>query len=755
MFAVDGRCLDQPCEPDGGKLQGQRAPALVSARGALRPRLRVPRSAGSQAAAAAHRRARGARRRARSLEADDSSLGGGGPPIIPCNWLQHFENVVDRFHVPILHGVFSGHQFVPAMAQMPQVEWSATERGVRVEQLARRSTTAGACAASPRRRCRRCASCRARASAGSAPVESIGWVLPIDDTHFRIYVAGRVEQPGDIGRMRSKMNGKFWWELSEAEHREFPGDYEAQVEPGRDHRAFGRAPAHQRPRRRAAAPLPARAAAPRRAPATTRRRRSRRRPTRRCASPTAATSSPHEGPARDAADAGGAVHRGHPRPRARSRAARIPLVAERRRARRRRCRPRLADAARPAGPPAARRLGLLGRGRGREAARARPRAAGSRRAHRRPRAGGGDRPVRRRRWRCAMRARSSSTRRSNAQRDWTRRPLPIARHRVGVLGTGAMGGEIAAWLERVRPRRSRLEPALARIASSDARGERDRRLRVAADRRDRRHPRRARVRARCRAAPTSSTSRAGAHRRGGPDRGRPLGASQRRGARRAAARAAAGRRSALVGAGHHDHAAHRRAAVDRDGRRPVRRQRRALQRGEPCSTKSTAPAATRTQPRRPRAEPARRSHAPRPAQRHHPVDRMHRQAHRRGRRAGSRGRRRDRAVAAPERPVHRRQVGDAHAVDGDDDVLGLQPRRFGRAVGGEADDMHLAADLDAVEAEPGAAAAARAAARLRISARMGFSRSTGTNMLPRIAGPRRRRRCRPPASRRRPARRRR
>ena len=33
-------------------------------------------------------------------------------------------------------------------------------------------------------------------------------------------------------------------------------------------------------------------------------------------------------------------------------------------------------------------------------------------------------------------------------RDWTRRPLPIARHPVGVLGTGAMGGEIAVWLER-------------------------------------------------------------------------------------------------------------------------------------------------------------------------------------------------------------------------------------------------------------------------------------------------------------------
>ena len=43
-----------------------------------------------------------------SLEADDTSLGGGGPPIIPCNWLQHWENVVDSLHVPILHGVVLG-----------------------------------------------------------------------------------------------------------------------------------------------------------------------------------------------------------------------------------------------------------------------------------------------------------------------------------------------------------------------------------------------------------------------------------------------------------------------------------------------------------------------------------------------------------------------------------------------------------------------------------------------------------------------
>jgi phosphoglycerate dehydrogenase-like enzyme len=35
------------------------------------------------------------------------------------------------------------------------------------------------------------------------------------------------------------------------------------------------------------------------------------------------------------------------------------------------------------------------------------------------------------------------------QRSWERHPLPIARHRVLVLGTGAMGSEIVDWLVRV------------------------------------------------------------------------------------------------------------------------------------------------------------------------------------------------------------------------------------------------------------------------------------------------------------------
>jgi phenylpropionate dioxygenase-like ring-hydroxylating dioxygenase large terminal subunit len=165
------------------------------------------------------------------VEADDTSIGGGGPVSIPCNWLQHYENVVDPFHVPVLHGSFSGPQFTLAMASMPDVVFEASPRGVLARSTRKmddgrtfyRVTEAALptlrVVPNPR-------------VAQFTRVESIGWVLPIDDTSFRIYVAGRVKQKGDIGRMRSKFNGKDWWDLSEEEHQRYPGDYEAQVGQG-------------------------------------------------------------------------------------------------------------------------------------------------------------------------------------------------------------------------------------------------------------------------------------------------------------------------------------------------------------------------------------------------------------------------------------------------------------------------------------------------------------------------------------------
>jgi phenylpropionate dioxygenase-like ring-hydroxylating dioxygenase large terminal subunit len=230
LFDAQGHCLEQPCEPEGGAFKDKvRQPwypveekyGLIFAY--MGPPERKPVLPSYECLEVMDD--------GEFVEADDSSIGSGGPVIIPCNWLQHYENVVDPFHVPVLHASFSGAQFTSAMAAMPNVTFEASPRGV----LARstRKTDDGKTfyrvteAALPTLRV-----VPNPRVAQFARVESIGWVLPIDDTSFRIYVAGRVKAKGDIARMRSKFNGKDWWDMSEAEHQSHPGDYEAQVGQG-------------------------------------------------------------------------------------------------------------------------------------------------------------------------------------------------------------------------------------------------------------------------------------------------------------------------------------------------------------------------------------------------------------------------------------------------------------------------------------------------------------------------------------------
>lgn len=230
LFDREGHCLEQPCEPQGGLFRDKaRQPwyAVEERYGLIFAYMGPP----ARKPVLPRYDCLETMDDGEFVEADDTSLGGGGPAIIPCNWLQHYENVVDPFHVPILHGSFSGMQFTSAMASMPDVKFERSSRGVSVKSTRKsddgkiffRVTEAALptlrVVPNPR-------------VAQFARVESIGWVLPIDDTSFRIYVAGRVKNAGDIGRMRSKFNGKFWWDMTEEEHQLYPGDYEAQVGQG-------------------------------------------------------------------------------------------------------------------------------------------------------------------------------------------------------------------------------------------------------------------------------------------------------------------------------------------------------------------------------------------------------------------------------------------------------------------------------------------------------------------------------------------
>jgi nitrite reductase/ring-hydroxylating ferredoxin subunit len=230
LFDVQGHCLEQPCEPGGGRAKDKvRQPwypvqelyGLVWAYlGPPEKKPVLPRYECLEVLDEGE-----------LLETNDASIGGGGPQVIPCNWLQHYDNLVDPFHVVVLHSSFSGTQFVEQMAVMPEVTWDTQAHSVRTVALRklpdgrtlRRISEAGLptlrVIPSPR-------------IGRYGRVESLGWILPIDDHSFRIFVVGRVKEIGELARMRSRLNGKLWEELTAAEHQQFPGDYEAMTSQG-------------------------------------------------------------------------------------------------------------------------------------------------------------------------------------------------------------------------------------------------------------------------------------------------------------------------------------------------------------------------------------------------------------------------------------------------------------------------------------------------------------------------------------------
>jgi len=133
-FDTEGHCLEQPCEPDGGQFRDkvrqpwypieERYGLVFAYMGPADKKPVLPRYECLEKMDDGE-----------FVEADDTSIGGGGPAIIPCNWLQHFENVVDPYHVPVLHGSFSSPQFTNMMASIPEVRFETTPRGVAIRSV--------------------------------------------------------------------------------------------------------------------------------------------------------------------------------------------------------------------------------------------------------------------------------------------------------------------------------------------------------------------------------------------------------------------------------------------------------------------------------------------------------------------------------------------------------------------------------------------------------------------------------------------
>lgn len=231
LFDVEGRCLDQPCEPPD-RVGRERYRATYRqpwypvqeylgllfaylgppARKPVLPRYDVLEEL------APHE----------EVVADGSNIGLAGETT-PCHWLQTHENVMDPYHVFVLHNTNSGNQFVDLMGLLPEVTWEDTALGVKSHQD--RTLPDGTrfhrvtevvmpnvrIVANPRVR-------------RYGPSESVAWTLPIDDTTTRIYTLYRTPRGERVERMR--LGGKAWDELTEEEHQRMPNDYEAQVGQG-------------------------------------------------------------------------------------------------------------------------------------------------------------------------------------------------------------------------------------------------------------------------------------------------------------------------------------------------------------------------------------------------------------------------------------------------------------------------------------------------------------------------------------------
>lgn len=232
-FDVEGRCLEQPCEPRGGlNRDAVRQPwypvreryGLVwaymgpPAKMPLLPRFDCMEPQDEDDV----------------YWTSDGSLSAhadpNGPEVVPYSWLNFNDNCMDPFHVQVLHSTFSGTQFVKELAVMPEVKFEAIGGGVIYKaerQLEDRGTMM-------------------RVNTWLLPnITSVPNVtltegrsdrltifVPVDDGHVRGIVTRRMKKdaPG-IFSGAAFATRKPWNEMSVEERQDAPGDYEAQSTP--------------------------------------------------------------------------------------------------------------------------------------------------------------------------------------------------------------------------------------------------------------------------------------------------------------------------------------------------------------------------------------------------------------------------------------------------------------------------------------------------------------------------------------------
>ena len=231
-FAVDGTCLDQPCEPNGGlNKEAARQPwypvqekyGLVWAYMGPPDRMPVLPEFDNMGL-----------EEGEVYYAADNSMGAhgdpNGPEVVPYSWLHMNDNVMDPFHVQVLHSTFSVVQFVKEFEVMPTVDFEYIANGVIYK--AYRKLDDG-------REVDRISTWMAPNIMSVPSVllaegrsNGLGFSVPVDDSHSRILMCMRMNPNIDWRRGTGLSQMKRWSEMTLEERQDTPGDYEAQAGQG-------------------------------------------------------------------------------------------------------------------------------------------------------------------------------------------------------------------------------------------------------------------------------------------------------------------------------------------------------------------------------------------------------------------------------------------------------------------------------------------------------------------------------------------
>jgi len=235
-FDTDGRCTDQPCEPNrGGKGRSafrqpwypveERYGLVFIYMGPLDRKPALPRHEVLESIPDGW-----------ELYADDTNIPSAGAGYMPCNWLQHHENGLDWAHVSVVHA----EQFPPLLAEASKADNSTFRcvakedriEGHAVAKLSGMRMDFKVALFVPN--VRAIPDPLLQAVRPDGKVNNIQWTVPKDDTDTVVFTV--LVQPAGADLYSEEdmriYNGKLWTELTPEEHQLYPGDFETQVGQG-------------------------------------------------------------------------------------------------------------------------------------------------------------------------------------------------------------------------------------------------------------------------------------------------------------------------------------------------------------------------------------------------------------------------------------------------------------------------------------------------------------------------------------------